>query len=439
MSPSDEKDFDIFGPQQREEESQDAWLMSYADMITLLLGFFAVLLSMSTFNTVKMEMFSQYFSGQPKRITMSQLEAQIEQFAKEEHLIGQVEARLTSRGVEINFKDKLMFDLGKADLKEEAVPILTKIANLLKFQEINERKVLVEGHTDSLPIRSKVYPTNWELSTGRAGVVVRFFLSQGLDPQRFQAAGYADTRPENPNTDSVRGQPENRRVVVVITPESYISEQEILRQAWSVKGSTANLNYDFSKYKPVVECVPISQGSAKSAVEEQAAVPAPSAAVTAQPSPAGQKKTAAQVKQAKVQNKAVQQPAAEEKKAAPASAPKPVEKAPAPVSAPVPAQKPVVPKPAAKSIFAPEQPSTPKPAEQKPAPAAAPAGKDISAENGAKQDDKKVAEYYAAGLKYLNDGNKEQALNEFEKVLAINPKHTPSLIKVKKLKQELGK
>ena len=405
MSPIEEKDIETF--EVKEEENVDQWLMSYADMITLLLGFFAVLLSMSSFDQVKMEMFSQYFSNEPKKMTMSQLSVQIQQFAKEENLMGQVEARLTSRGVEISFKDKLMFNLGKTDLKEEAVPILTKISNLLKYQEISERKVLVEGHTDSLPMRSKAFPTNWELSSARAGMVVRFFLSQHLDPRRFQSSGYADTRPKNPETDRLLGQPENRRVVVVISPDSYISEQELLRKEWTVNGSTANLNTDFSKFQ-ASEAPPVTITKTSSSAADVVSPEEEAASGVQLEEPAASKP----VKQKNVKNKKI--------------------KAKKPVQSPAAIEKKAV------SVQPDEEKNTDV-SQVKQQPLPSPGKAATSAEKGAQQVSKDIDVHYSAGLKYLNENNKEMALQEFEKVLAIDSKHIPSILKVKKLKKELGK
>jgi chemotaxis protein MotB len=383
----------------REEESQDAWLMSYADMITLLLGFFAVLLSMSTFDKIKMEMFSQYFSGeQSDRMTMSQLQKQIEQFVMDEKLGDQVKAKLTMRGVEISFKDRILFGLGKAELKEGAVPILTKISDLLNYQQLKDRKVIVEGHTDSLPIKSVQFPTNWELSSARAAIVVRYFMSQGLTGGRFEATGYADTRPANLNTDRLLGQPENRRVVVIISPDSYITDLEMNRkEIATVGGSTVALNKELFEQPPTPQAeqtpVPISSnGGAEQAVEEEAAQ-----------GPV----------QVIIQKKAVKKAAKQAKVRAPAPAPEEAEP-----------QAPV----AVKPVSQPKQVSEPikiQPTDANFIKSAQHASKDVDA-------------LYSAGLKYMQQGDNAMALQSFKKVLEINPKHTPSILKVKKLNKELG-
>lgn len=205
-----------------QEEGADEWLLSYSDMVTLLFAFFVILLSMSSLDLVKFELISKYFTKETKRMTLSDLQKTIQEFLKKEDLQQDVNVNLTSKGVEISFKDKLLFDIGKADIKPVAYPVLGKMGQLLNRPEISDRKISVEGHTDSLPIKTPEFPSNWELSSGRAATVVRFFIEQNLKKERFEALGYADTHPVVPETSLVKGVPENRRVIIVISPESYL-------------------------------------------------------------------------------------------------------------------------------------------------------------------------------------------------------------------------
>ncbi|KIL77808.1 Flagellar motor rotation protein MotB [Bacillus badius] len=81
--------------------------------------------------------------------------------------------------------------------------------------------VKVEGHTDNRPIKNAIYPSNWELSSARAGSVIRFFVDDvGLEPDRFIAVGYGDTRPLAPNTSKENMQ-KNRRVQIIISDPTY--------------------------------------------------------------------------------------------------------------------------------------------------------------------------------------------------------------------------
>ncbi|OQA92601.1 MAG: Photosystem I P700 chlorophyll a apoprotein A2 [Elusimicrobia bacterium ADurb.Bin231] len=385
------------------EDSTDKWLQSYGDMVTLLFSFFVVLVSMSKLDVIKIERMTKYFA-EPKKITFSDLTKKIQEYIVSEKMEEQIDVRLTSKGVEISFKDKLMFDLGKADLKEEAVPILSKISNLLNYKEISERKVLVEGHTDSLPMRSKAYPTNWELSSARAGIVVRYFLSQGLDSKRFESSGYADTRPRKLDVDPTHGQPENRRVVVVISPESYISELELWRQEIAVDTSTDTLTKTFepgpSRPAPPVPIVKTSASRQTSQVKEdknnskgqlpvKSSLPKDVKAAETKSLPvpkfssSGEVKTKVKDEQKSTSSALVKSPAKTTK-----ISPQPVDETPTPVNV--------------------------------------------------KTVNKDIDKHYSAAIKYLNSNNPKAAKQELEKVLLINPKHPMALLKLKKINRDLG-
>lgn len=130
----------------------------------------------------------------------------------------QVERR--EGGFAITLKGAVLFTSASADLSSAAVKYLDSIAQSLRGTPY---KVTVEGHTDNLPIQSFVYPSNWELSAARASRVARYLIDHGVTKERIQVVGLADTRPVAPN-DSPQGQPlpenqaRNRRVVVLFNP-----------------------------------------------------------------------------------------------------------------------------------------------------------------------------------------------------------------------------
>lgn len=118
-----------------------------------------------------------------------------------------------TRGVLIELQDRFLFDPGNAALKQEGYPLLEKISGLL-YNLSNE--VIVEGHTDNLPINSGYYQSNWELSTDRAIKVVRYFVEKaGIDGRRFQAAGCGEFKPIDTNS-TPEGRQKNRRVDILI-------------------------------------------------------------------------------------------------------------------------------------------------------------------------------------------------------------------------------
>lgn len=205
------------------EGGGSSWLLTYSDLVTLLLAFFVLLVSISVIDPVKVQLITQYFT-EAEVMSYDELLEIINTFIIEAEVEDAVDVGVTQQGVEITFKDRLLFDLGRAELKPQAHMILSEIANLLQYKQLDKRKILVEGHTDHLPISSAVFPSNWELASARAGSVVRFFIDRGVNPQRFKLIGYADTRPKITDISPGQGEPENRRVAVVISPKAYYAE-----------------------------------------------------------------------------------------------------------------------------------------------------------------------------------------------------------------------
>jgi chemotaxis protein MotB len=246
-----------------EEESEDRWLLTYADMITLLMALFMVLFSISSVNTSKYESLQKSlqdaFSGRvlpggkaiqqegsteqakrpapqlplesivsslgsPAKQSRSQakdededfraLKAKIDRYAKEHGLAKQVSTTIAQRGLVIRLlTDRVLFDSGDATLKSRSGPLLAHMSRLLKIE--GRHPITVEGHTDPLPIQSERYPSNWELSTARASSVVRYLIDRGVVPRRLTAAGFAALHPLTSNSTAA-GRSRNRRVEIVL-------------------------------------------------------------------------------------------------------------------------------------------------------------------------------------------------------------------------------
>ncbi len=123
-----------------------------------------------------------------------------------------VHVRQTAFSLEVEIKTDILFPSGVAAVSPGAVPVLTKIAAILKpFPNA----IRVEGHTDNRPISTSVFPSNWELSAARAANVVQLFTKAGVDPLRMQVLGLGEFRPAVAN-DSAEGRNTNRRVVIVV-------------------------------------------------------------------------------------------------------------------------------------------------------------------------------------------------------------------------------
>ena len=248
-----------------DHENEERWLLTYADMITLLMALFMVLFSIANVNKAKLDQLSkslnEAFSGkimpggraieqmgardrgqerpspQPPipaitplvaRATHEQdraaaareqdefkrIKQRVDAFARRHGLSQKVETTITQRGLVIRLlTDKVLFDSGEAALKPKAFPILNKVASLLHLA--GDHDVMVEGHTDNVPIHDSKYPTNWELSTARASTVVRFLIAHGAAKMRMAASGYAALHPIAPNT-TASGRSRNRRVEVIL-------------------------------------------------------------------------------------------------------------------------------------------------------------------------------------------------------------------------------
>lgn len=218
----------------RRHENVDRWLLTYADMITLLVALFIMLYSMSAVNQEKFGAVAQSmrreFQALPEQDggkvvgtgsivdPVEQQVSRLQQFLQEKGLQSQVRIRREERGLVISLlSDGTLFDLGSADLKPSAKQVLDQVAEALRALP---NPVLIEGHTDNLPIRTAQYPSNWELSAARAARVLRYLVQKGGIPaERLIAVGYADTRPLVPNS-SPANRAQNRRVDIAVLKTS---------------------------------------------------------------------------------------------------------------------------------------------------------------------------------------------------------------------------
>lgn len=141
----------------------------------------------------------------------------------------QVKLEMAERGLVLTFVAEVLFDSGKAELKESARETLAKVANVIQ-QKVSDRDIAVEGHTDNDPIKHSGWKSNWELSTGRATSVLHFLEDEGVNPRKLVASGYGEYRPVADNA-ALEGRQKNRRVEIVIVPKQLTQrEREIIRQ-----------------------------------------------------------------------------------------------------------------------------------------------------------------------------------------------------------------
>lgn len=214
-------------PPRKPQGGEDDWVATFADMVTLLLGFFILLASISK---VDMALFEQVQAGMAKGVGKRDIETPLENLKREvKEILVEMNVQETSSigsdsaGVIIEFASSSFFDPGAATLREDAKPILKRVADTLNADIYKTFQVEVQGHTDDTPIHTPQFPSNWELSAARATGVVRYFIEQQTIPERLRAVGLADVAPKVPNLDPFGNalpvnREINRRIVIRVNP-----------------------------------------------------------------------------------------------------------------------------------------------------------------------------------------------------------------------------
>ncbi|HOD65402.1 MAG TPA: flagellar motor protein MotB [candidate division Zixibacteria bacterium] len=227
-----------------DKENLDRWLLTYSDLITLLLAFFVVMYSMSQVDAKRFGQMAKalhgilkggenvfdYDEAKPtedghgllKLGNLRMLQARVEERFKGINRLDDVSSEITERGLVIHIVDRALFDEGAADLKPQAIDVLDLINDEVRAMPNHLR---IEGHTDDRQIATLRFPSNWELSAARATEVVRFFVNQhDFPPDRISALGYGEFRPIRPN-NSIENRAMNRRVdIVILTMELSLKE-----------------------------------------------------------------------------------------------------------------------------------------------------------------------------------------------------------------------
>jgi chemotaxis protein MotB len=247
---------------EEEAHNDERWLLTYADMITLLMALFMVLFSISSVNISKFKdlqrSLQDAFSGRVlpggrsikeaggsdqvetagqslpnpalqqrqgglasaaarEQDDFQKLKAQIDAYARAHGLSTKISTRVDRRGLHVRvLTDRLFFDSGSADIQPDGLTVVSKLSQL--FAAERAHPVQVEGHTDPQPIHSDRFPTNWELSAARASSVVRTMVGDGVTAARLSAVGRAYLDPIAAN-DSAAGRARNRRVEFLLPRE----------------------------------------------------------------------------------------------------------------------------------------------------------------------------------------------------------------------------
>ena len=209
-------------------EDSQPWLMTYADMMTLLFAFFVLLYSMSSPDPVKMAAMEDAIAkeagieGELK--SQNQIKEELEEIIETTGLKNSAVVIKDPRGVAIELDGDICFGSASTQIQTNLEMVLNKVSEKLLVSEGDFRMVIVEGHTDSQKIPKELqnyFPTNWELSAARASSVVNYLIEQGVNSGRLQASGYADRWPADISWFDVRSGKVN---------DSVISEQNKTKQ-----------------------------------------------------------------------------------------------------------------------------------------------------------------------------------------------------------------
>jgi chemotaxis protein MotB len=161
-----------------EGKGSPAWMTTYGDLMTQLLIFFVMMFALAaTLNEMQ----------------LNQIKDRLEKYAHENKLESVINLQINEKGLVISLSEKIMFDSGKAEIYEEAKDVLSDISSEIIDIPNNIR---VEGHTDSIPIKTDEFPSNWELSSARATNITRFLIEKlQFPPGRLSAGGYGKYHP----------------------------------------------------------------------------------------------------------------------------------------------------------------------------------------------------------------------------------------------------
>lgn len=241
-----------------EEMGIPGWVVTYGDMMSLLLTFFILLVSFSTIQETKFKEAMESLQGalgvlkqyptaieqpniqipQPRQTENEMIYYQVrqlEQFLLDNKMDKQVRVEVTADGITLSIVDSTLFASAQAELEPGARQLLDRIAIMLGGVG---KEITISGHTDSIPINTARFPSNWELSSARAISVARRFQSRGIDPKRMSAVGFGEYRPLGTN-DTSAGRTANRRVEIFIKTSAEVDAQPQglpLEQAGEIDG-----------------------------------------------------------------------------------------------------------------------------------------------------------------------------------------------------------
>jgi len=182
------------------------WFATFSDMMTLLFAFFVLLFSLSTIDPVKVAAFSEGKKGgdsKPdptvkEKLDLAEIKDEFQKMVKDLNMDSSATVTQDPRGIALEIDGDICFESSQVEIKAKLRTVLDEAIQNILTAENDIRPIIVEGHTDSYPMRgpmAKIYPTNWELSSGRAAEVVKYLIAKGVNSTRLSPTGYADRWP----------------------------------------------------------------------------------------------------------------------------------------------------------------------------------------------------------------------------------------------------
>tara|TARA_B100000941_G_scaffold54567_1_gene35301 strand:+ start:6888 stop:7601 length:714 start_codon:yes stop_codon:yes gene_type:complete len=188
-------------------KEEQSWLLTYADMMTLLFAFFVLLFSLSSPDPVKVSQLKDGMGDQPELKSFNAVTEDFEDIIEDLGIENKAKVGADPRGVTLEIDGDICFESGSTTIHSTLAEVLNQASSKVFAQQDDFRLIVVEGHTDSDNIPKslqKIYPSNWELSSARASKVVNYLIDIGVNSGKLQASGYADRWPASLSWYDVR-------------------------------------------------------------------------------------------------------------------------------------------------------------------------------------------------------------------------------------------
>lgn len=242
--------------QHHEEHVDEAWLLPYSDMLTLLLALFIVMFAMGQTDKAKMQAMAKEFNiifaggsgmmnqdgnsmipmeeagesdsmqtneSQIEEDKMTEIKKMLEEEIKQEGYEGKIKIDLNGEGLDIAIQDVVLFNSGEADVLKEVSPLLLKISNMLNALD---NQIRVAGYTDNVPISNGKFRSNWDLSAMRAINVMNFMVSSGgIKQDNVSIQAYGEHKPKTSNSTE-EGRAQNRRVEIYVVRNFPVDKED---------------------------------------------------------------------------------------------------------------------------------------------------------------------------------------------------------------------